>query len=376
MKNFSTGAARSLAARTTVAMAAAWLSAGFAQAATDCKFRPNAPDKHVVVRHDTLWGISGTFLEHAWCWPQVWGMNKEEIHNPHWIYPGQTVYFDREHGRLTLNRPNGQGVGNGNGNAGDNGPLKLSPQVRTESMGLGGAIQSVSRQVIDGLISKSLVVETEELDASPRIVAAADGSRIYIGKGDRIYVRGNLGATTEFQVFHPGTPLTDPDTHKIMGYETTNVGAARVVAMARAGVDVSTLEVTSSSSEMGVGDRLRPATPLQELNYVPHAPQQNVAARVMSIATEANEATQSQIVTVNRGALDGLDIGSVLVLYHPGKTMVDPADKHNFDAEPLRLPDEKVGDLFIFRVFGHVAYGVIMESKMPIEIGDRANSPE
>jgi hypothetical protein len=99
MKNFSTVGTR-LAA---VALFACVL-AGPVQAAT-CEFRPNAPDQHLVVKRDTLWDISGKFLEHPWCWPQVWGMNKEEIRNPHWIYPGQIIYFDRVNKRLSLNPP-------------------------------------------------------------------------------------------------------------------------------------------------------------------------------------------------------------------------------------------------------------------------------
>ena len=140
------------------------------------------------------------------------------------------------------------------------------------------------------------------------------------------------------------------------------------------------VEVTSSSAEMGVGDRLRPAAPMQELNYVPHAPQKDVRARVMSIATEANNATQNQIVTVNRGELDGLDLGSVLVLYHPGKTMVDPEGSRRgvlgLRKETIRLPDDEIGNLFIFRVYGHIAYGLIMQSRTPVQVGDLANSPE
>src|SRR5579872_3011504 len=50
-----------------------------------CEFLANAPDQHVVVRGDTLWGISGKFLQHPWCWPQVWGLNQDQIRNPHWI---------------------------------------------------------------------------------------------------------------------------------------------------------------------------------------------------------------------------------------------------------------------------------------------------
>ena len=106
MKNFSTVATRAAAAALV-----ACVVAGPVQAA-ECSFKPNAPDQHRVVKGDTLWDISGAFLEHPWCWPQVWGMNREEIRNPHWIYPGQVVYFDRAHGRLSLTRP-------GSGDGGD-----------------------------------------------------------------------------------------------------------------------------------------------------------------------------------------------------------------------------------------------------------------
>src|SRR4051794_5567917 len=72
-----------------------------------CEFLPTAPDSHTVVRGDTLWDISGKFLQNPWCWPEVWGLNKEQIKNPHWIYPGQIVYFDRASGRLRLGTPAG-----------------------------------------------------------------------------------------------------------------------------------------------------------------------------------------------------------------------------------------------------------------------------
>ena len=81
MKNFSTVSARIAVA----ALFAGVLAAPAMAAPKSCNFRPNAPDQHVVVKGDTLWDISGKFLEHAWCWPQVWGLNKDQIKNPHWI---------------------------------------------------------------------------------------------------------------------------------------------------------------------------------------------------------------------------------------------------------------------------------------------------
>jgi hypothetical protein len=378
MKNFSTGVARSLAVKVAAAALAAAVSAGPALAAPasagpHCSFRPNAPDQHVVVKRDTLWDISGKFLEHPWCWPQVWGMNRDEIRNPHWIYPGQIIYFDRAHGRLTLTKP-----GSG-GDADANQPpiTKLSPQIRTEELER-EAISSIPSSAIEPFLTQPLVVEPHELDAAPRIAATPE-TRVYLAENDRIYVRGPLNGATSFQVFRPGKPLIDPDTGKVVAHEAAYVGAAKLVKEAGAGVDVHTFTVTRSVQEMGIGDRLLPTPPVPVRNYVPHAPATPVTARVMAMATESNYAAQNQVVTVNRGALDGLDVGSVLQLYHLGKTVADPGGKKGlfgFGQSKMRMPDEQYGELFIFRVFGHVSYGLVMQVTLPVQVGDVAKSPE
>ncbi|MET0322152.1 MAG: LysM peptidoglycan-binding domain-containing protein, partial [Duganella sp.] len=124
MKNFST-------VGTFLAAATLFCATAPARAApVDCQFRADAPDRHAVVRGDTLWDISGKFLQQPWCWPTVWGMNRDDIANPHWIYPGQVIWFDRAAGRLRLD--DGAGAGNAMPALATE---RRSPAIRSAAMG-------------------------------------------------------------------------------------------------------------------------------------------------------------------------------------------------------------------------------------------------
>jgi hypothetical protein len=364
MKNFSTVGTRFVIA----ALFAGW--AAGAQAGS-CAFLPNAPDQHLVVKGDTLWDISGTFLEHPWCWGEVWGMNRTEIRNPHWIYPGQIVYFNRRTGRLSLTPPGGDDT-----DAAGLGNTRLSPQLRSEGLN-GNALPSVPASMIEPLLSQPLIVEEDELASAPRIFATPE-DHVFLGRGDKAYVRGDLKGNTNFQVFRPGEPLKDPVTGKVLGYEAAYLGTAALMVAPKAGSDVATLSIVSAKEEVGTGDRLLPAPPTPLMNYVPHPPERAIDGRVASIYGGVTVAGQNQIVSINRGALDGLDIGSVVQLYHNGKMVTDTTAKASwFGRHPeVKLPDEEYGDLFIFRVFQHVSYGLIMNVSEPVEVGDVAKSPE
>lgn len=363
MKNFSISGA---------ALALVLLAASPVQAA-ECKFRADAPDQHKVVKGDTLWDISAKFLDNPWCWPQVWGLNKDQIRDPHWIYPGQTIWFDRANGRLSLNAP---GSGSGSGAAGDPPLTRLSPQLRTEGLGK-DAIASIRASDIEPFLSQPMIVEPADIAGAPRI-AATNNERVILGKNDKIYVSGALKGGTSFQVFRPGKELIDPDTGRVIAHEAFYLGTVKLQTEAAKGVDVHTFTISSSRQEMAVGDLLRQAPPTPLMNYVPHQPNVQVSARVVDVYGGVQYAGQNSVVSINRGSVDGIDIGATLQLYHKGKTVVDPVKQGvaGFYAGKLKLPDETYGTLFIFRVFKNVSYGLVMQVTEPVEVGDVARSPE
>jgi hypothetical protein len=369
MKKFSTATHSLTALALATALATALMPAtALAEPSTgipNCEFLPNAPDQHTVVRGDTLWDISGKFLKHPWCWPHVWGMNKEDIKNPHWIYPGQIVYFDRVAGRLRLGKPTGEG-----GDTSGVPTVRVSPQVRMQGVGK-EAIPAIPSNVIEPFLSQPLIVEEDELKDTPRIMATQE-QHVYLGKNDRAYVRGDLKGGTSFQVFRPAKPLKDPETGKVLAWEAAYLGTVKLERAAKADNEAHSFIVVSSKEEMGEGDRLMPVPPTPILNYMPHAPIQPVDAHVISIYGGVSQAGQNQVVTINRGKEEGLDVGTVLQLYRAGRIVQDRTD----DKKPVKLPDEKYGTLFLFRLFDHVSYGLVMQVSDVVQVGDAAKTPE
>ncbi|MDQ9169262.1 LysM peptidoglycan-binding domain-containing protein [Oxalobacteraceae bacterium R-40] len=366
MKKFSTAGYLFIFALSTGAVSfnalAADTAASTATKTTRCSFKANAPDKHKVVRGDTLWDISGKFLDHPWCWPQVWGLNRDQIRDPHWIYPGQIVYFDRAAGRLRLGTP-----------AGDKSALpnvKLSPQVRTEGMGQ-DAIPAIPSAAIEPFLSQPLIVNENDLQTAARIVAVQEG-RVFLGKGDKAYVRGDLKGGTSFQVFRPAKPLRHPQTKEILGYEAAYLGTVTLDRAAKAEDEAHRFIVSSSKEEMGIGDRLIPVAPTPILNYIPHAPATAVDARVVSVYGGVMQAGQNNVITISSGKDEGIDIGTVLHLYRFGGIIADRTD----DKKPVKLPDEQYGTLFVFRVFDKLSYALVMQVTDAVQVGDVAKSPE
>lgn len=330
---------------------------------------PNAPDSHTVVRGDTLWGISKMFLRSPWRWPELWGMNLDQIRNPHLIYPGQVLVLDKTGGRARLRLAQGTPPEN---------TVRLSPHVRSEPLAAGG-IPSIPLHLIAPFLNEAVVFDNDALAAAPRIVATQEG-RVLVSRGDTAYVRGDLGKLREYRVFRTPKPLLDPVTKEVLGYEAVYLGSAEYVRPGESRtredgkpeIIPATFTVTGIKQEIGVGDRLAPVPPRDYSNYVPHAPKADVDGRIVSIYGEGFSAGQNQIVALNRGQRDGMERGHVLALWREGADTIDRTDDQR---TAIKLPDERNGLLFVFSVFDRVSYALILQVKDPVRPGDRFTQP-
>ena len=347
----------------------------------------NAPDSYTVRKGDTLWRISGMFLRQPWRWPELWGMNLQAIANPHLIYPGQTLYLERTNGYARLRTTRG----------GATETIKLSPRVRTDSTN-DLALPTLQMNLIEPFLAEPLVVEELTLAQAPRLIATSD-ERLFMSPGDEVYARGPEGmplvltgeGQNMYRIFRTATPLVDPVSKEVLGYEAQYVGKAELRVeeapaanqpAAEGSTDnapirytPATLHIAHVKEEVRANDRLLPEPPRQYHSFVPHAPAEDVEARVVGLYTSnaMRYGTQHQVVSINKGEQDGMQPGMVLSLITQGQQLVDRTDP---ERATVQLPDQANGTGMVFRVFDRVSYVLVMNTRRGVQVGDRLHNPQ
>jgi hypothetical protein len=319
--------------------------------------KADAPDRYVVVPGDTLWSIAQRYTDSPWRWSELWNLNKDEIKNPHRIYPGNVIVLDRARGQLAI----------------DSSTLKVSPRVRAQSTAR-VAIPSIPSNLIEPFLTRPLVVESDGLDKAPTIIAAEE-SRVMLNSGSRAFVRGmgNSKEATWF-LYRRGQPLVDPDTKNTLGYEALYLGTAQVV---RAG-EPSVVVLTTVTQDVVIGDKLVPAGQPEVPSYVPRAPASDVKGQIIALyggTSQTNEAGGQSVIAINRGKSHGLEAGHVLALYRPGATVIPPKKSTDDGKVALKLPDDRYGTAFVFRVFDQISYALVMHITRPVNTRDNVQNP-
>ncbi|MFP5409505.1 MAG: LysM peptidoglycan-binding domain-containing protein [Gammaproteobacteria bacterium] len=376
------------------------------------KLQDNAPDRYVVVKGDTLWDISGKFLKDPWRWPQIWNLNREEIKNPHWIYPGDLIVLDRSGAepRLKLVRGDQNGLPT----------VKVSPGVRTTEIAR-DAIPAIPIRVIHPFLSQPRVVPQDAFNDAPYILGT-NAERVILGAGDDAFATGGKAGVTNWNVLRPGKALKDPETGEVLGQEVEYLGDARTLVEGAP----QKIRITQSAQEILPKDKLLEAVDTTTFEYAPRAPGQTINGRIISAYGGMSDSGRYQTVVLNRGSRDGLEPGHVLAVYREGQAVAmtrDEADRMTWVNEKakgvpegaawlyndvrclkpegkvtydqaadlrstfrstclttrsenaVKLPDARSGLLMVYRVYERVSYALIMQSDGPVYLLDSVKNP-
>lgn len=320
--------------------------------------KPDAPSRYIVKKGDTLWGISEKFTDDPWQWPEIWYQNSQ-IENPHLIFPGDElglVTIDGETRLTVVNRGQASRT------------VKLQPSARIEP--IESAIPAIPQDAIRSFIRYNRIVAAEELEKSPRVLAGTD-ARLMLGGGDTFYARGHLNSqkiATAYGIYRRGQVYTDPQTKEVLGTEAIEVGRARTKKMHDG---VLELVVEASNQQIKAGDLLLPTEDRNLVpNYYPKAPEKQVSGSIMAVSEGVSYIGQYNVVALNLGLRNNVDIGSVLVVNKQGEVVLDRAA-----GERVRLPEQRVGKLMVFRTFEKMSYALVMTAKEPLKVGNKAVSP-
>jgi hypothetical protein len=336
-----------------IGIAAAWIScSAFAE---EIQLNDTHPSSHTVVKGDTLWDISESFLKTPWMWPEIWHANPQ-VENPHLIYPGDVirlVYMDGKP-RLVVDRGEASRT------------FKLSPQARIQPTT--EAIPAISLDKINNFLSKSRVTQAGELEAAPHVVVGLE-NHLILGAGDTLYARGDFSDNSSaYGVYRRGQDFVDPTTNEVLGIQALDIGSVRTKAMAD---DIGTFAVTRTTEEIRTGDRLMQTEERSiDSTFFPSAPKQEVEGLLIAVEGGVTQIAALDVVALNRGERDGLVIGSVLSIFKQGGTIKD-----RIKGDVITLPDEKAGLLMVFRTYEKMSYGLVLEASRSLSVNDKVRNP-
>ncbi|MEP4486230.1 MAG: LysM domain-containing protein [Halioglobus sp.] len=314
----------------------------------------DVPETYIVKKGDTLWGISGMYLQEPWLWPELWDVNPQ-IDNPHLIYPGDELYLVWIDGQPRLRLRRGRDV-------------KLQPNMRVSPLDL--AIPIIPLDEIGAFLLSHRILDADALNNSAYVVAGDQG-HLLSAPGDRIYGRGPFpDGERAYGIYRPGDTYYDPITNELLGYQAQDIGNARLLSSNTD--EVTELEVTRVTEEVRITDRLLPMEErILDASFVPRAPESTIEDGFMiAVDGGVTQIGTTSIVVLNRGKRDGLEIGHVLAVYQAGALVHDTVRGDN-----VALPDTRAGLLMVFESFEKASYGIILKSNRVLRVGDKVKNP-
>lgn len=267
--------------------------------------------------------------------------------------------------------------------------VKLSPTARITPLDEESLSDSTIK-LVRAMVGQLLFLSDAQVQGAARIIAGPQG-RVLFGTGDRIYAAGtDLSEPSaplreqRLRLFREAGPLKDPRTGTVLGHEALFLGNAVWVSGAgllpdTEGADKAqgrvpaSLDIVSSQREIMVGDRVLVAQTEPPEAIRPHRPNQPVSARVVRLyGMGQQQASQHQIITINKGRQDGIETGHLLTILARQPKIQDMKDS---SGESWELPRQRNGTALVFSSFEHISYALITESQEGVREGDVLAGP-
>jgi hypothetical protein len=342
-----------------------------------------APDTYTVRPGDTLWDLSGRFLNNPWYWPKIWSYNPD-ILNPHWIYPGNLVRFfpsaEEAPTRVEPLLAGGEPVVPVDEPEDFEPPRELEDFSRAdmkapESVEERDAVAVVGPHKIGYVPPKALLarhdtfVTPRELAESGAIHAAFE-EKLLLATHDKAYARfeklADVRPGETYVVYRTERSLRHPKTGELFGYQSVVLGAARVVAVDE---KAASLVVTQTFEPIERGALLGPWTEKFFRRVARKENKQALEGTIIGgqvqVVTQFGE---HQVVFVDRGEKDGVEEGNVFTVVRSGDLYGRAPNVAPWDA---RLPKEDVGEVLVVDVKERASTALVTRSLAELLVGDR-----
>jgi hypothetical protein len=312
---------------------------------------------HVVVPGDTLWDISEAYLGTPWVWPPIWKDNDDDIANPHRIYPGDRIWITPwEMRRLSAEEAEQMLARH---------PAEQAPEPEIVSQPAPPALAVDERVFHRESAEETVGLVSEEVLESAASIVNSVPKRVLLGSGDRVHIglgREDVSPGDRFTIFRTREKVFDPETGRMLGWHVDLLGWLEVLEPA----DESSLaEIRLSAAEIEVGDRLMPReTPQYDIAIGPSP--SGVEGRISFFPNSRTQMGSQDFVYLNRGADDGLAVGSPLEVYRAGFDAKEVARD-----ERVRVPDRVVAQLLVIRAQPNTAVAVVRHTEEELALGDR-----
>ena len=177
-----------------------------------------------------------------------------------------------------------------------------------------------------------------------------------------------LPDSESFNIVREGSLYVDPTTKEVLGQEATYIGLGQAVAQED---DIATMFMSTSREEVQIGDRVMPTEERRvDSTFFPSAPEDDVEGEIISVFGGVTQVGQFDVIVINRGEREGMDVGNVLAIYKRGALARD-----RIANETIRLPSERAGLMMVFRTFEKLSYGLVLMADRPLAVTDLVKNP-